>query len=171
VIDGPVALIVGLCLAVGLLLEARVLVRWRVDAWFHASVPLAAELVPIPRAPRGAGRTSTVRWEVGPAHVVRFWSDPSDRAAPLGLHGVVILRESRRGVELDVRWAPPLTLVLGPLWLALLGAARGDGPLLGAVALTLSALGAWWYGRAALRAAAELRWSFLEACGDGPGGV
>ena len=169
--DGPVALLVGVALAVGLFVEARLLVRWRTDAWFQAAIPLGAELVPVPRAPRGAGRTPSVRWEVGPPHLVRYWSDPADRAAPLGLHGVVVMREGRRGVELDVRWAPPWTLVLGPLWLALLGAARGDGPLLGAVAAVLLALGAWWYARAARRAAAELRWSFLEACGDDRGDV
>jgi hypothetical protein len=169
--DGPVALLVGLALAAGLFLEGRVLVRWRPDAWFQAAIPLAEELVPIPTAPRGAGRTPTVRWEVGPPHLVRFWADPADRAAPLGLHGVVVMREGRRGVALEVRWAPPLTLVLGPLWLALLGAARGDGPLLGAVAAVLLGFGGWWYARAARRAAAELRWSFLEACGDRRDGV
>lgn len=167
---GPAAL-VATALALGVLLEARVLVRLRADAWFLASVPLPDRLVPVPRAPRGAGRTATVRWEVSAPHLVRYWSDPADRAAPLGLHGVVILREGRRGVELDVRWAPPLSLVLGPVWLALLAATRGDGPLLGLVAAVLLAACGWWYARAARRAAAELRWSFLDACGDGPGDV
>jgi hypothetical protein len=169
--EGALAVVVGVVLALGLWVESRVLVRLRSDLWFQLAVPLPEVLIPVPRPPRGAGKTPTVRWELGEPHVVRFWADPADRTAPLGLHGVVVLRESRRGVELELRWAPPLTLLLGPTWLALLGVVRGEGPLMGTVALVFVLLGGAWYLRAARRAAAELRWSFLEACGDSAGDV
>ncbi|MEZ4239313.1 MAG: hypothetical protein R3F59_24795 [Myxococcota bacterium] len=59
----PLALGVGIALLVGLLLETRLLLRWRRDAYFVAGLPLARALVPIPRPPARRGRTPSVRWE------------------------------------------------------------------------------------------------------------
>lgn len=146
----------------GMVLETRVLLRFRRDWYFLPGFPLGARIVPIPRPPEGSGRTRSVRWEVAAPHLVRFWADPSDRTAPTGLHGVVILAQGRQGVELELRWAPPWTPILAATWLAVLGAARGEGRLTVPIAIViLLAIGAL-YAQQARRIAAELRWSFVR---------
>jgi hypothetical protein len=93
---------------------------------------------------------------------VHFWADPGERAAPMGLHGVVVLAQGRQGVELEVRWAPPWTPLFAALWLAGLGAARGEGsttiPIACCIAVGLFVV----YFERARRIAAELRWSFVR---------
>ncbi|MCB9685221.1 MAG: hypothetical protein H6738_06630 [Alphaproteobacteria bacterium] len=162
----PVALLAALLLFGGLFLETRVLVRRRFDGWFLVGLPVPGRLVPIPRPPpMGMGRTPTVVWERTTPNLVRWWGVSGERGVPMGLHGCVILAQARGGVELQVRWAPPWTLLLAPVWLASIGTLRGDGPIaigLGAlVAIAVLAV----YGSAAARVAGELRWSFLSRDG------
>ncbi len=157
-----VALIAALALVGGLVLETRVLLRWRTDAWFTASFPLGLQLVPIPTAPKGQGRTASVKWEVSRPGLVRWWADPDERRAPSGLRGVVWLVPTARGVLLDVRWAPPLSPLLAALWLAFLGVARGEAQLTVPIALAMVVgLGVVYWDRSR-RIAAELRQSFLD---------
>jgi hypothetical protein len=167
------ALAVALALLGGLWLETRVLLARRRDGYFLVGIPLWQALVPVPRAPEGSGQTASVRWEVSDEapNLVRWWADPKDRKAPTGLHGVVILAQGRRGIELEVRWAPPWTVLLAALWLAALGIARGEPftvPIAAVMVLGTFVL----YGERARRAAAELRWAFLSGSEpDPPGGV
>jgi hypothetical protein len=164
----PLALGVALAFVVGLLLETRVLLRWRRDLYFLASFPIARRLVPIPHPPRRAGRTATVRWELSAPHMVRYWADPADRTALSGLHGVVILGMGRQGVELDVRWAPPWSPVIAAVWLAALGVVRGEGAMTVPIAAGILVALLVVYGERAHRVAAELRWSFVQGDGAGP---
>ena len=160
--QGNLPLLVAVLLFVMLMLETRLMMRWRKDTYFAAALPLGLDLVPIPKPPTGSGRTATVRWEVSAPHIVRFWAEPSQRRAPMGLHGIVTLAQSRTGISLDVAWAPPWSALIAPCWLASLGISRGEGLLmvpLGALLLVgiLSI-----YRERALVAAAELRWAFLQ---------
>lgn len=170
--DGSLSLagLVAIVLLGGLLFETRVLTRWRKDWYFGAGVPLGLRLVPILRAPEGKGKTATVAWEVGDQpHLVRFWADPANRTAPMGLHGVVLLAQGRRGIEMEVRWAPPWSPILAACWLAALGLARGEGTVtvpLGAMILVGVVI---VYGERARRAAAELRWAFVQGEETPPG--
>src|SRR5687768_4430471 len=99
-----------------MIVESRVLLRRRADWYFLPGFPIRGRLVPIPDAPEGSGQTASVRWEVSDApNLVRFWVEPGSRSAPAGLHGVVILAQGRRGIELDVRWAPPWSPILATM--------------------------------------------------------
>ena len=155
------ALLAALAFLGGLVIETRVLLRWRFDAWFTASLPLGLRLVPIPKAPTGSGRTHSVRWEVSRPGMVRFWADPDERRAPTGLHGLVWLTPTPHGVELDVRWAPPYSPLLAAAWLAFLGAARGEIHLTVPIAIAIVLGVCLIYWDRARRVAAELRASFL----------
>jgi hypothetical protein len=163
------ALFAAALLLGGLLLETRVLMRWRKDWYFAAGLPLGAQLVPIQKAPVGSGRTATVHWEVSQPHLVRFWSEPGQRQAPMGLHGIVLLAQGRRGIEMEVRWAPPWSAVLAACWLAGLGIVRGEGMLTVPIATLILVGLVIVYGERARRAAAELRWAFVQGEGsEGP---
>lgn len=157
------ATIAALLFVGGMTFETRVLPRWRQDAYFLVGFPLGQRLVPLPRAPKAdEGRTASVVWDRRTPNVVRWWSEPGARKVPTGLHGSVVLAQSRRGVELQFRWSPPWTALLGPVWLAALGVARGEAAValpLGAVLLVGVLVG---YGTSADRVAAELRWSFVD---------
>lgn len=154
-------LLVAVAFLGGLLLEGRVLLRWRSDLYFQVALPLGASLVPIPHAPEGQGRTPSVRWEVSRPGLIRFWADPDERSAPSGLHGVVRLVPTPRGVALEVWWAPPWAPVLAAVWLMCLGIARGEARL--TVPIGLMILGGILivYGDRARRVAKELRFSFV----------
>lgn len=159
----PVALLAAALLFGGLYLETRWLVRRRFDGWFLVGLPTPGRLVPLQRPPpMGLGRTPTVAWERATPNLVRWWGVPAERGVPMGLHGCVLLVQGRSGIELRVRWAPPWTLVAAPVWMASIGAIRGEGaiavPL--AMAVLVAVLAA--YGVAATSVAAELRWSFLS---------
>lgn len=160
------ALGVALAFLGGMVLETRVLLRWRRDWYFLPGFPVLPRLVPILKPPEGQGRTASVRWEVSAPNVVRWWADPSERKAPRGLHGVVVLAQGRRGIELDVRWAPPWTPFLAALWLALLGVLRGEAQLTVPIALAVAFAVAVVYADRARRVAAELRWSFVNRGSD-----
>jgi hypothetical protein len=160
------ALAAGLVFVGGMVLETRVLLRFRRDWYFLPGFPLGLRVVPIPRPPEGSGRTASVRWEVSSPHVVRYWADPSERVTPSGLHGVVILAQGRQGVELEIRWAPPWTPFLAAIWLAVLGTARGEGHLTIPIAVAIVLAIAFLYAERARRIAAELRWAFVR--GDEP---
>jgi hypothetical protein len=146
----------------GWIAETRVLTRWRPDWYFLPGIPLGLRPVPIPTAPEGEGRTRSVRWEVSAPDLVRFWADPTERAAPSGLHGVVVLLRSRKGVELHVRWAPPWSPVLAAFWLAALGIHRGEARLTVPIAVCILAGLLYLYGERARQVAAELRWAFVR---------
>lgn len=157
-----VALFAAVVFVAGLVIETRVLLQWRADWYFLPGFPLGLRLVPIPRAPEGSGRTASVRWEVSAPNLVRFWADPSERAAPSGMHGVVVLAQGRQGIELDFRWAPPWTPLLAALWLAVLGIARGEGQTTVPIAVAIAVgIGVVYFERAR-RVAAELRWAFVQ---------
>ena len=159
----------------GLVLETRVLLRWRTDWYFAVSLPLGADLVPIPEAPAGEGRTRSVRWEVSRPGLVRFWASPDERRAPSGLHGVVQLMPAvGGGYGLSVRWAPPFVPLLAALWLAFLGAARGEAAVTVPIALMITAAILVVYGDRARRIAQELRYAFVHrdgGDGEGEGGA
>lgn len=146
----------------GLVLETRVLLRWRMNWYFLPGVPLGIRPVPIASPPNGDGRTASVRWEVTSPTMVRFWADPNERVTPSGFHGVVVLTPTRKGVELDVRWAPPWTPLFAAIWLAGLGIARDEASLTVPIAVML-VLGVFvLYGSRARPIAAELRWAFVR---------
>lgn len=162
--DGNLTLlvVVGVGAIVGLLVE-RLLLTAGARAYFRLGMPLGEELVPIPFPPDGEGRTASVRWATAADNsTVRFWSHPGDRAAPMGLHGVVGLVRGPRGIHLPVRWAPPWTPFLALLWFAGLGVLRGQGLITVPIALLIMAALVLLYRQAALRAARELRWSFIR---------
>lgn len=153
-------LVVGGLLFAGLALE-RVLLSWRWSPYYVVGFPIEPPLVPVRTPPRGAGRTATVRWEVdGP--LVRFWADPSARAAPWGLHGGVHLRPSSRGIVLEVRWSPPWTPLIAVGLLPAIGAARGMPLLATTVAVVVGVSLLLVYRAAAIQAAAELRWAWTR---------
>jgi hypothetical protein len=168
---GSLTLAFGVAFAfvTSLFVETRLLLRFRSDWYFLPGFPLGPRLVPIARPPEGHGRTRSVRWEVSAPNLVRFWADPNERVAPSGLHGVIVMAQGRNGVELEVRWAPPWTPFLAMLWLALLGAARGDGLVTVPVAVLIGVGVLLVYGERARSVAAELRWSFVRGAeGDPP---
>jgi hypothetical protein len=151
---------VALGFAVSLLGE-RLMLRFRVGAYFAAGLSLNPPLAPIPSRPEGSGTTSLVDWEVS-GDRVRFWAAPGARRAPMLLHGAVRLRDTEAGVRLDVRWSPPWSPLLALTWLGGLGVARGDGMLMVPVALVLLVVIAVLYRRFAVRAADELRWAWVS---------
>jgi hypothetical protein len=161
------ALFAAFGLVGGLWFETRWLLARRFDGYCLLGLPLGARLVPIPHVPEDEGRTATVRWELGPARadaprIVRFWADPRARTALTGLHGAMILHRGPRGIELEVRWAPPWTLILAATWLVTLGIARGEAGLTVPIAVAMIAGVVVVYGERARRAAAELRWAFVS---------
>lgn len=162
------ALVVAFVLVTGLGFETRYLLARRSDWYFLAGLPLGSQLVPIPRPPEGGGETATVRWEVSAPNLVRFWADPGRRTAPTGLHGVVILAQGRRGIELDVRWAPPWSPMFAALWFVSLGIVRGEAHFAVPIAVTMVVGMLFVYRERARRAAVELRWAFLSGSEPGP---
>lgn len=154
-------MVVALVPLFGLVLEA-VLLRLRWLPYMQAGFPLHVELVPIPHAPEGQGTTASVRWEVGEDGVVRWWANQTGEGLT-GLHGVVRCVRTRRGVGLLIRWSPPWSPLLAASGVALFGAVRG----LPHVAIPVAALMVFGlifvYYQGAIRAAAELRWSFLSS--------
>lgn len=163
-------LIIAAVIVVGGLFVERLLLGIGLRAYFRVGMPLGAELVPVPLAPRGEGRTATVRWKVdADGGSVRFWSQPGDRTAPMGLHGVVGLVRTPRGIQLPVRWSPPFTPFLALVWFAGLGVFRGQGLITVPIAVLIMAAAILLYRQSALRAAKELRWAFVSGeRGPGP---
>lgn len=162
---------VGLFGTVGLVEHLALRRGW---AWYFAlALPLRAELVPLPRAPTGQGRSEGIRWAVDRSgESVRWWVDGEDRRRLRGLHGRVDLAVDRRGlVHLGVRWAPWWTPFVACVWLVGVGLFRGDGLDRGVAlgtGLALGAIVAVLYHAAAERAVALLRWSLLRGAeGDG----
>jgi hypothetical protein len=164
----PVLLVVVAVLAVAGLVVERLLLARGWHPYFAFGFPLGEELVPVPLAPEGEGRTASVRWAVDEDRgVVRFWAGPGDRTAPMGLHGEVALVRGPRGIHLPVRWAPSWTPLLALVWFAGLGLAQGSGHVTVPVGLGLAGLLLVLYRQAAVRAARELRWAFVDRR-DGP---
>ena len=157
------ALASALVLIGGLVLETRVLLAYRTDLYFLASLPMMRMLVPIPEVPKGQGRTPSVLWEVTSSGMVRYWASPKERKAPSGLRGVVHFVPTTAGWALAVRWAPPWSPILAALWLAVLGIARDEAQLTVPIALMMVAAILFVYGQRAQAVAQELRFSFLNA--------
>lgn len=154
------ALLAGLLLLGGLVLETRVLLRRRPDWYFRLGIPLGAQPEPIPTAPTGSGHTESVRWSTGPPGWVYFWADPAKRAAPTGLHGAVRLIAGTNGTGLQLSWSPPLTPLLAAAWLGALGVSRGE-PIATAIGAGIAVALMVVYGDRARRCGAELRQSFV----------
>lgn len=155
------ALLAAVLFLGGLMVE-RVLLSLRPGWYFEVGLIMSPPLVPLPRLPEGGGSTATVSWEAQD-DVARFWSEPGARRAPMGLHGSVrFLRTTRGDWQPEVRWAPPWSPVLAALWLAGLGAVRGEAWLTVPIALAMVAGVFFLYRSSALRAAAELRWHWVS---------
>lgn len=158
---GPAVFIAAVAV-VGLLVERLLLGRcWR--PYDQLGLPLGEELRPLLLAPRGEGRTASVRYRVieGQGRA-SFWAQPGDRSAPMGLHGNVDLIRTTKGIAMEVRWAPPWTLLVILIWFAGLGVARGMGGLTVPIAAILLVVVVLGYRKAAQRAARELRWAFVQ---------
>lgn len=158
---GPVAFAVAPL--VGLLIEL-LLVRLRFRPYLAAGLPLARELVPIPKPPEGEGSTASVAWVADEDGVVRWWANGS-REGLTGLHGVVRCVRGRHGVSLLVRWSPPWSPLLAAVGLAGFGVARGLPQVTIPVGLAMVGGLFFVYHQGAVRAAAELRWSFVQGGG------
>ena len=160
----PAAIGAALVLLGGLLAE-RWALRARWAPYFRVGFPLSPPPVPIPDMPPETGHTSSVAWERPDAEEALFWADPHQRSAPTGLRGVVFLVPMQAGrLHLDVRWAPPWTPLVAAGWLMGLGFARQEWVAVPAGAMLVLVLLAI-YRHAALRAAAELRWSWVSGRG------
>ena len=100
---------------------------------------------------------------VGAEDRIRFWADPDKRRAPSGLHGAIRLYRAGSGqVGLAVRWRPPWSLLLAAAWLVVLGVVRQEPQITVPIALAWVIGVLVIYRQAALRAAAELRWAFVQ---------
>ncbi|TVQ87070.1 MAG: hypothetical protein EA397_19150 [Deltaproteobacteria bacterium] len=156
------AAFIGAVAIIGLLVE-RFLLGRGFRPYDLLGFPLGEELQPLSAPPEGRGQTASVDYRVlereGRAI---FWAQPGARRAPMGLHGCVVFLRSTRGVHMHVRWAPPWTLLVALLWFAGLGIARGQGFLSVPIALVLAMVIGLSYRNAALRAARELRWAFVQ---------
>lgn len=144
------------------------LLRLRFRPYLAAGFPLAVELVPVARPPEGEGTTASVAWVVDSDGVVRWWANASSEGLT-GLHGVVRCVRSRGGVGLVVRWSPPWSPLLAAAGLGALGFARGLPQVTVPIALLLVGGLMFVYHQGALRAAAELRWSFVRGGGAADG--
>jgi len=141
-----------------------------VTPWYIGlGVALGQALEPLAAPPVGEGETPMVRWKMRDGRAL-WWSDPHRRTALSGLHGAVDFEPTSAGVQLRVRWAPPLTPLLAGLWLAAVGLARGDGAFAVSVGAGLCAVFTWAHWRQAHRVADELRaeWERAHAGGGDP---
>jgi hypothetical protein len=162
------ALVAAVVFLGGMLVE-RLLLQLRPNAYFTAGFPLTPELVPMQRAPTAlAGQTASIRWE-RQDDLVRFWSDPAARTAPMGLHGAVRLWNGPRGVHMVVRWSPPWSPLLAAAWFAGLGIVRHEAVVTLPLACLLILGILYVYRTFALKAAAELRWAWVSGRDDDPG--
>ncbi len=147
----------------GGLLGERALLRWRPRAYFRVGFPLGMEPVPIPAVPVAIkGKTSQVHWERDGDEII-YWAEATERKAPMGLHGQVTLVRTTRNVHLDVIWAPPWTPMIAAIWLAGLGAARGEAALTAPISIVLVVGLLVLYRQSAVQIAAELRYSLGTA--------
>ncbi len=158
-------LLLGLAPVAGLALELS-LIRARWTPYLRVGVPLHLELVPVARPPEGEGQTSSVCWRAGDDGLVRWWANARGDGL-VGLHGVVRCFRARRGVGLAVRWAPPWSPLVCAAALALYGTARGFPQVALPIAAAMIFGLLFTYRHAAVRAAAELRWSFIRDGGAG----
>ncbi|MFT4625064.1 MAG: hypothetical protein ACI8PZ_003730 [Myxococcota bacterium] len=157
---GPV--LVTLAVLLGGAATERIAVALRIPLWFLLAVPLGAEPLPIPDPPTAEeGEGAGVAWARLPDGRVLWWATATGPLAT-GLHGVARLARSRHGVHVRVSWAPPLTPIVGALWIALLGAFRGEATLTGPLAGLLVGALVLVYHRGAIAAAGALRWALSE---------
>lgn len=123
--------------------------------YFALSLPLPEEPLPLVRVPEATeGVGPTLGWSRD-GLTVRWWVET--RGAPRGLHGTARLEPSARGVRVHVRWFPAWPPLVAAVWMAGLGAWRGELPLAGSIALAI-VVGVFVLHRPfAARAATELR--------------
>ncbi len=162
---------VGLTLLVlgGSLAVERLAVALRARAWFSFTLPLHVELLPIAEPPAGdGGQAGGLTWQRMEDGVIVWWASRAG-GIPAGLHGVAYLARSRGGVHVQVRWAPPMTPLVGAMWLAVLGAARREAELSGPLAALLVLAIMLVYQRAAVQASRVLRWALAEATSSSSG--
>ena len=150
---------------VGLAFEL-LLLRTRWTPYFTSGFPLHLDLVPIVKAPEGEGTTASVCWTADEEGLVHWWANARSGEGLTGLHGVVRCYRSRRGVELVFRWSPPWSPLLAAAALAVFGAIRGLPHVTIPVAVAMILGLVFVYHQGALRAAAELRWSFVSGGGE-----
>jgi hypothetical protein len=140
----------------------RLAVARRLRVWFRLAMPLTVGLVPLVELPEAAsGAAGGVRWERQEDGTILWWAKRSGGVA-IGLHGVVYCVRTRRGVHLNVHWAPPLTGGVAACWVALIGAARHEAYLSGPLAAMLLGAILLGYHRSALQAARVLRWALAD---------
>lgn len=142
--------------------ERGVVPRWQPSWYFRLGLPLGATLVDLPHAPAEEGRTHAVDWRAD-AQSVWFWARPGRRGAPVGLHGWIRLVPRGDGrVGMEIRWSPPWIGVLACFWLAGIGVAQDDARFAGPLSMVLLAAIFLIYRQAAVRLAAELRYSLIK---------
>lgn len=166
---GSLRLALGSAIAfVAAMLAERLMVQNGNHFYYSLALPMTAVAVPIERPPPPKGRTRGARWEELAPGVLRWWADPDRRELPSGLHGIVVLAQSRRGIELTFRWAPPFSPLLAASWLIFLGALRQELELTVPIALALTLGVLFLHHQSAVRAAAELRWAFVRGSDEDP---
>ncbi len=157
------AVLAAAVLGGGLIFERWIVPAIRPAWYLGIGVPLGVRLVPIHDLPVGTGETATVAWEARELQVY-FWAAARGRRVPFGLHGVVSLQPHSDGsVGLNVRWSPPWVALVAILWLAFLAVLRGESYVGAPVSAILLVAILLVYRQAAVRAAAELRYSFTSA--------
>ena len=147
---------------IGGLVAERFLMTAGVRWYYRFGVVLPVELVPLPGVPEGTGRTRLVRWMSMTDGAVRFWAPPGAGSAPMLLHGLVRLAPVAGGMAMVVRFCPPFSLMLAPIWLVGMGIYLGEPQLTIPIALLMISGVSVLYWQFARRAAVELRWSFIQ---------
>lgn len=131
--------------------------------YYTSGFPLHLDLVPIAHTPEGTGKTASVQWEADEDGLVRWRANHETGEGLTGLHGVVRCFRTRRGIGLAFRWSPPWSPLLAAAALAVFGTLRGLAHVTIPVALAMILGLVFVYHQGALRAAAELRWSFVSS--------
>ena len=151
---------------VGLLVELLA-VRFWVSMFYTTGLPLMQEPLPLPVMPEGEGQTAAVDWRVDEDRGCVLWRGGGSRREGLtGLRGVIWLNPTRRGVQLQVVWAPPWSAVVAALALVWLGVLRGTPTLTLPMASLILGGTALVYYQGALRVAGELRYALVSGGTD-----
>ena len=146
----------------GLIIEWLML-RGGFGPYFRVGVALNVSPLPLDVMPEGGGQTSSVSWQVFEQGLVRFWAEQRLAGSVWGLHGLVHLRRHAGRYHVDIRWFPPWTPFLCLVALIVRGGFTGTIHVLGPVCFGFALMLVAVYHRAAVRAAAELRWAFVRS--------
>lgn len=160
-----VAAVVGGLAAVALVEHLGVSGRRRAAFW--PLLPCGVSLPALVGPPAPEGEAAGIRW----------WTDPdgslgwvADRGVlPRGMRGRVWLAAAPGGrVDLSVSWTPWWLPLAAAVALAVLGGIRGDGPVAGALAAMVAAMGLLGGGSQAGRAALVVRQALVVGSERGP---